>query len=134
MSEYIYLEAELAVHSFLLGLVLMISYDLLRLFRLLIPHCNLAVGIEDFVYWIYCAIMTFRLLFLENSGVLRGYVIVGVFVGMILYDRIVSQTVFGVLKKIKRWFTIKVRTQKKKVTSQTKEESEDPWDRAAMRE
>ena len=35
MSDYIYLEAQLALHSFLLGLVLMISYDLLRLFRLL---------------------------------------------------------------------------------------------------
>ena len=111
MSDYIFLEAELAVHSFLLGLILMVSYDLLRLLRLLIPHNALAIGIEDFIYWIYCALMTFWLLFLENSGVLRAYVIIGVFIGMILYDRIVSQTVFGVLKKVKRWFTIKVRGQ-----------------------
>ena len=108
MSDYIYLEAELAAHSFLLGVNLMVSYDLLRLFRLFVPHSSLAVNIEDFLYWIYCALMTFWLLFLENSGVLRGYVIVGVFIGMILYDRIVSQTVFGVLKKVKIWFTIKV--------------------------
>lgn len=109
MSDYLYMEAELAYHSFLLGIVLMMSYDLLRLFRLLIPHHPTVTEIEDFLYWIYSALMTFRLLFYENSGVLRGYVIIGVFTGMILYDRIVSRTVFGVLKKLKLWFTIKVR-------------------------
>lgn len=109
MSDYIYLEAELAVHSFLLGIVLMVSYDLLRLFRLLIPHNSLFADLEDFVYWIYCAVMTFLLLFYENSGVLRGYVIIGVFVGMILYDRFVSQPVFSILKNIKIWFTIKIK-------------------------
>lgn len=109
MSDYIYLEAELAVHSFLLGIVLMVSYDLLRLFRLLIPHNPLFIGLEDFIYWVYCAVMTFLLLFYENSGVLRGYVIIGVFVGMIIYDRIVSQPVFSILKNIKIWFTIKIK-------------------------
>ena len=109
MSDSLYLEMELAVHSFWLGIVLMASYDLLRLFRMLVPHKDLVIGVEDFLYWTYSALMTFRMLFYENSGVLRGYVIISIFVAMILYDRIVSQTVFGVLKKGKRWFTIKVR-------------------------
>lgn len=109
MSDYIYIEAELAVHSFLLGLVLMVSYDLLRLFRFFIPHHALAVDLEDLIYWVYCAILTFLLLFYENNGVLRGYVIAGVFGGMILYDQLVSKTMFKFLKKAKIWFTIKVR-------------------------
>ena len=126
MSESIYLVAELAASSFFLGIILLMSYDLLRLFRLLIPHGPLWIGLEDFAYWIYCAVMTFLLLFYENSGVLRGYVIIGVFSGMILYDRIVSQPVFSILKKAKRWFTIKMkrftikvrdRQRKKKVRS-----------------
>lgn len=109
MSRYIQLEAELALHSFLLGLILMSSYDLLRLFRLLIPHGKWWTGIEDFAYWIYCAIMTFLLLFYQNSGVLRGYVIAGVFLGMYLYDRIVSERVFGVLKNVRKWIKMKIR-------------------------
>ena len=126
MSESIYLEAELAASSFFLGIILLMSYDLLRLFRLFVPHNALVTGLEDFAYWIYCAVMTFLLLFYENSGVLRGYVIIGVFSGMILYDRIVSQPVFSILKKAKRWFTIKMkrftikvrdRQRKKKVRS-----------------
>ena len=59
MSLYILDEAALALMSFLLGAVLMVSYDLLRLFRLLVPHGALWTGLEDLFYWIYCAVMTF---------------------------------------------------------------------------
>ncbi len=110
MSLYIQEEAGLAALSFALVILLMISYDLLRLFRLLIPHGSLWTGLEDFFYWIYCAVMTFSLLFYENDGVLRGYVIVSAFLGMFLYDRLVSQSVFAVLKNIGRWITIKRKT------------------------
>lgn len=110
MSLYIQEEAGHAALSFALGILLMISYDLLRLFRLLIPHGSLWTGLEDFFYWIYCAVMTFSLLFYENDGVLRGYVIVSAFLGMFLYDRLVSQSVFAVLKNIGRWITIKRKT------------------------
>jgi len=110
LSLYIQEEAGLAALSFALGILLMISYDLLRLFRLLIPHGSLWTGLEDFFYWIYCAVMTFSLLFYENDGVLRGYVIVSAFLGMFLYDRLVSQSVFAVLKNIGRWITIKRKT------------------------
>lgn len=109
MSHYIQLEAELVLHSFLLGLIFMISYDFLRLFRLFIPHGNLWTGLEDFLYWLYCAAMTFSLLFWENDGILRGYVIACVFLGMYLYDKIVSRRIFELLKNIRRWITMKKR-------------------------
>ena len=114
MSEYIKLEAELVCSSFLLGAVLMTSYDFLRLFRLLIPHGKWWTGLEDLLYWIYCTVMTFRLLFYQNSGILRGYVIGCVFFGMYLYDAIVSRSVFEVLKKIGRWITMKLRNHRQK--------------------
>lgn len=119
MSEYIKLEAELAFSSFLLGAVLMISYDFLRLFRLLILHGKWWTGLEDLLYWIYCTVMTFRLLFYQNSGILRGYVIGCVFLGMYLYDAIVSRSVFEVLKKIGRWITINIRNHRQKKERRT---------------
>lgn len=121
MSAYIQAEASLAVHSFLLGIVLMISYDLLRLCRLFVPHGNLWTGLEDLAYWSYSAIMTFSLLFRENSGVLRGYVIVCVFFGMFLYDRIVSRNLFGLLKNIVGWIRIKMRHLKARIKKQKEE-------------
>ena len=51
--------------------------------------------------------MTFLLLFYENSGIVRAYVIACVFFGMIFYDKIISRNVFHLLKKLKKWYKIK---------------------------
>ena len=79
------------------------SYDLLRLFRFFVPHNDLWRGLEDLGFWIYCAIMTFSLLFYANSGILRGYVIISTFFGMFLYDRFVSRKLFDRLYSLKKW-------------------------------
>ncbi|MCI8453373.1 MAG: spore cortex biosynthesis protein YabQ [Lachnospiraceae bacterium] len=124
MSAYIVAEAQLALHSFLLGIILMISYDLLRLFRFFIPHGNLWTGLEDFAYWSYAAVMTFSLLFRENNGILRGYVIACVFAGMFLYDRIVSRSAFGLLKNVRGW--IRIRTRNWKIRRESRKNGNKP--------
>lgn len=48
MSEVIRYEAWLLVLSLLTGAWLMVAYDLLRVFRLMIRHGALLMGIEDF--------------------------------------------------------------------------------------
>lgn len=87
----------------------MAAYDVLRLFRLMIRHGTWWLELEDFGYWIGCTILVFRMLFYANNGVLRGYVILFVFAGMLLYDRIVSRSLFAVLKKLGRWITMRKR-------------------------
>ena len=82
MSPYLTLEVRLVGMSTVLGFILMASYDFLRLFRFFVPHGRLWTGIEDFFYWIYAAVMTFLLLFYENSGIVRAYIIACVFFGM----------------------------------------------------
>lgn len=101
------MEVRLVWMSFVLGCILMASYDLLRWFRFFVPHGRGWTGIEDFFYWIYVAVMTFLLLFYENSGIVRAYVIACVFFGMIFYDKIISRNVFHLLKKLKKWYKIK---------------------------
>ncbi len=107
MSPYLTLEVHLVGMSTVLGFILMASYDFLRLFRFFVPHGRLWTGIEDFFYWIYAAVMTFLLLFYENSGIVRAYIIACVFFGMIFYDKIISRNVFQLLKKLKKWYKIK---------------------------
>ena len=107
MSPYLTLEVRLVGMSTVLGFILMASYDFLRLFRFFVPHGRLWTGIEDFFYWIYAAVMTFLLLFHENSGIVRAYIIACVFFGMIFYDKIISRNVFQLLKKLKKWYKIK---------------------------
>ena len=107
MSERIRYELLLTGLSLVMGGWLMIVYDSLRLLRLLIHHNSLFMGMEDFFYWIYAAVMTFLLLFYENSGIVRAYIIACVFFGMIFYDKIISRNVFQLLKKLKKWYKIK---------------------------
>lgn len=82
-------------------------YDLLRAVRLFIPHHFLLTGLEDLAFWLYAAVMTFSLLLELNEGVLRGYAIVMVLAGMILFDRTLSRIWLKVLKKIQKCIKIK---------------------------
>lgn len=66
--------------------------------------------------------MTFNLLYQQNDGGLRAYVIGGVLGGMILYDRLISRIFFKGLKKLGKKFTIKSGKNTRKVTG--KEQTE----------
>ena len=97
MSMQIRYEAWLLLLSLLVGGWLMLVYDLFRVLRLMVKHSSFVRGIEDFLFWIFAGV----------DGGLRLYAIVGVLVGMSLYDRIVSRFLFAVLKKACKWFKIK---------------------------
>lgn len=75
MSTGLLYELEITGMSFLTGVGLMMVYDLLRLLRLVIVHKPFWIGVEDFCFWIYAAVMTFGLLYELNEGTLRGYAI-----------------------------------------------------------
>jgi spore cortex biosynthesis protein YabQ len=84
---------ELAVFCsfFLTGLFLGASYDLLRLLRGLIPHSDFLVNLEDLLYWLYASLVVFVVLYEKNDGQLRGYVFLGLFVGLALYGATVAR-------------------------------------------
>ena len=54
VSEVIGNEAILFGTSVLCGMGLVLTYDILRIIRRLIPHGNIWIGIEDVCYWIFC--------------------------------------------------------------------------------
>ncbi|WP_394523770.1 spore cortex biosynthesis protein YabQ [Lacrimispora sp. JR3] len=109
MSVHIIYEVKLLLYSFLTGAGLMMTYDLLRTFRILIPHSYLCIGIEDMVFWVYAALTVFSLLYEQNDGGLRGYVIAGIFLGMFLYDRMISRFFLKFLKKFWKYLKMKLR-------------------------
>ena len=90
-------------------------YDALRIFRRIIPHGNLWIGIEDFWYWLVCTGAVFVMLYRENDGMARGFALGGVVLGMLLYYLLLSRlvirlnvlvlgTVLSVAKRILRFF------------------------------
>ena len=122
MSGVIRYEAWLLMLSLATGGWLMLVYDTIRVFRLMIRHSAFAVGLEDLFYWIGAGVVTFNLLYQQNDGGLRAYVIGGVLGGMILYDRLISRIFFKGLKKLGKKFTIKSGKNTRNVTG--KEQTE----------
>ena len=104
MSGRIQYEAELILLSLTGGGWLMMAYDILRILRLAVRNNAFWTGVEDFFYWLYAAGFTFMLLYEQNNGSFRAYVVAGIFLGMLLYDRMVSRFLFRCLKKAGKCF------------------------------
>lgn len=91
VSETIGQEAVLLGTSILLGAALFLVYDVLRILRRVVPHGNLWIGLEDFIYWLICTAAVFVLLYRENDGMVRGFAFGGIVIGMLLYYVILSR-------------------------------------------
>lgn len=108
MSQNIQAEAQLLILSILTGAALMMAYDILRILRMLIPHSWAVIGIEDLLYWCAAGLATFYLLYRENDGSLRMYVIGSVLLTMVAYDWCFSRFFLKLLKKMGRWIKMKL--------------------------
>lgn len=111
VSETISQQAVFLGISILLGALLFFLYDILRIFRRIVPHGNIWIGVEDFIYWIVCTAAVFVMLYQENDGMVRGFAIGGIVLGMAVYyvllsrfviriNVLVLKTVLGFLGKI----------------------------------
>ncbi len=107
MSPDIETEARLLCLSIAVGLGLAAVYGVLRLFRWLAPHGWFWVGIEDFIYWVFSGFAVFYLLYRENDGALRLYVVGSVLASMALGGRLCRAILQKVLKKAGGCFRIK---------------------------
>ena len=81
------------------GAVVTAVYDGLRIFRRIISHGNFWIGVEDFLFWMWTALWMFSVLYRENDGNLRMYTMISMAVGMILYHKIISEPLVGILGK-----------------------------------
>ena len=86
--------------SLTLGVWLMILYDILRVFRAVLPHGTLAVNLEDLLYFVYCGFQTFDMLYVYQNGVIRFYAVGAIGLGMVLYERIIGRKLRNYLKKV----------------------------------
>lgn len=108
MSPNIQIEAQLLCFSILTGVALMMAYDVLRILRMLIPHSWTVIGLEDLLYWCAAGLATFYLLYRQNDGSLRMYVIGTVLLAMVAYDRCFGRFFLKLLKKMGGWIKINV--------------------------
>lgn len=88
------------LNSILMGIFLTFLYDVLRILRRMIPHRGLGIAIEDAIYWVISAIMIFKMMYEKNNGAIRGFSIVGIGIGMLLYTGGVSKFLVKYMTKL----------------------------------
>lgn len=79
--------------AFLSGVILTVSYDILRIFRNVKEHTVVFMGIEDFLYWCMAGIFLFSMIYGENDGVIRVYTLCSAGMGALVYHKGMSSLV-----------------------------------------
>lgn len=97
--------------SLLMGAGMGFVYDCIRCVRRLFFHNNVLIAIEDLIFWIVWAFIIIDKIHFYNYGSLRGYVLLGIFLGAVLYACTISCVFIFYMSHILCW----VRKQLKKV-------------------
>ncbi|MGN0143062.1 MAG: spore cortex biosynthesis protein YabQ [Roseburia sp.] len=90
--------------SVLLGAGMFLLYDCLRILRRIVPHGTVWIGVEDFLYWLVCTGAVFVMLYFQNDGMVRGYSLGGILVGMLFYYGLLSR--FFIRLNVLVWKTV----------------------------
>lgn len=77
-------------------MIIAFIYDIFRVRRKTIKSGNILVYFEDFIYWIIVALVLFAVLYYSNEGEIRGYLIIGTVLGIILYTVLLSSIVMKI--------------------------------------
>jgi spore cortex biosynthesis protein YabQ len=100
MNKVIILELGFFINSILWGGVIRIIYDCLCIFRNVIKHKAFFIALEDILYWVVCSILIFKMMYQQNNGIIRGFSIVGMLIGMLLYHVALSELVVHFISKL----------------------------------
>ena len=89
-------EAILLGISVCVGAGLFFLYDVLRIFRRIKKHGTVFIGVEDFLYWLICAVVVFLMLYQANDGMIRGFALGGILIGVLAYYFLLSRFVIKI--------------------------------------
>ena len=90
MSQDIIKEITFLGHSLIMGVMLTFLYDWFLIMRRTVKHNIVMLSLEDFLFWVICAVSVFTMLYRENNGTLRWFAVAGAFCGMLLYKKTIS--------------------------------------------
>ena len=94
-------EAIIFLYAGLSGIVILSSYQILRLFRGLIRHHIIVINLEDLCYWLAVSVYLFRQMYMTTYGSVRWFFVLGVVCGIILANFVINLTkkMYGKMKK-----------------------------------
>ena len=95
--------------AFLMGFFVRAVFDVLIIFRRFVRHGAVWTGLEDFIYCVCAAIGDFILFYEVNYGAPRGFALVAMAAGFLLYHLGLSPIVCFAVGKIMLFLTWPVR-------------------------
>ncbi len=97
MNDAILVELRFFGVSFFWGMLLLVIYDTLRVFRRVINHNSFFIAFEDILYWVTCGILIFHMMYRQNNGIIRGFSILAMLLGMLLYHESLSELLVNII-------------------------------------
>ena len=67
------------------GIILGVLFDFFRILRKSFSTGNILTAIEDVLFWILAGGVILYPIFMYNNGIIRGYMFLGIFCGVLLY-------------------------------------------------
>lgn len=102
MSSLILWEAQYLLSCFVMGIILILIYDIVRIIRIVLPHPIILTGMEDLLYWLMVALAVFVMLYRGNDGIIRWYAVAAEITGMVLYNYSFSRFLVPVIGRLLR--------------------------------
>ena len=102
MNHAITMELQFFLISILWGAIVLFAYDGFRIIRRIIRHNGFFLAIEDLIFWMIAGLFIFSMIYRENNGVIRGFSVMGMAIGMVLYHYILSDFLVSFITKIIR--------------------------------
>lgn len=100
MNQEIITQMQFFMVSVLWGAFILIAYDVLRILRRIIRHNTFFVAVQDILFWAAASVFIFAMIYVKNSGIIRGFSIMGMGIGMLIYHYIFSDWVVILISRI----------------------------------
>lgn len=84
-------QAQVFVIFILVGSIIGIFFDCFRILRKVTKTSDLMTALEDGIFWILTGLFLIYMIFVFNNGEIRLFLILGAFVGLILYFMTISK-------------------------------------------
>ncbi len=119
MNRWITIELQFFATSILWGVLILLVYDFLRILRRIIRHNVFFVTAQDLIFWALASIFIYAMIYVKNNGTIRGFSVMGIVIGMVLYHYIFSDWIVKLISSgillLLRPFSLIIRFISKKI-------------------
>jgi spore cortex biosynthesis protein YabQ len=100
MNGAIITQLEFFLVSTLWGAIILFVYDGFRILRRVVKQNDFIIVLEDLVFWTFAGVFIFAMMYRLNDGIIRGYSVMGMTIGMVLYHNLFSNYIVISLTKL----------------------------------